>query len=207
MSSYLSYFSRDASASFPYEIGEKISGLDETQSIWSIHEAKLKKAPHTQATVFVYDIKAGSDVTTEVAKNCLKRIRTLRHPNIVTYVDGLESEKFVYIATEYVTPLSTYLDKIEDIEESSMAISWGLHQVVNGLSFLINQVNLIHNNVCLSSIFIDRAGEWKLFGLEYMFSGEDGYPPSKGRRFTCLVWFSEYKSIVERLPQNEPKNR
>ena len=132
-------------------------------------------------------VKAGSDVTTEVAKNCLKRIRTLRHPNIVTYVEGLESEKFVYIATEYVTPLSTYLDKIEDIEESSMAISWGLHQVVNGLSFLINQVNLIHNNVCLSSIFIDRAGEWKLFGLEYMFSGEDGYPPSKGPRFTIFL--------------------
>jgi len=51
----------------------------------------------------------------------------------------LESEKFIYIATEYVTPLSTYLENITDIEESSMAISWGLHQVVNGLSFLINQ--------------------------------------------------------------------
>ena len=179
MSSYLSYFSRDASASFPYEIGEPIPGLDASQSIWSIHHGKLKKAPHTPATIFVYDVKAGSDITTEVAKSCLKRLRTLRHPNIVTYVDGLESEKFVYIATEYVTPLSTYLNAIEDIEESSMAISWGLHQVVNGLSFLINQVNLIHNNVCLSSIFIDRAGEWKLFGLEYMFGGEDGHPPTK----------------------------
>ena len=39
-------------------------------------------------------------------------------------------------------------------------------------------MNLIHNNVCLSSIFIDRAGEWKLFGLEYMFGGED-HPPTK----------------------------
>ena len=89
MAGYLSYFSRDASASFAYEIGEKISGLDSSQSIWSIHEGKLKKAPHTKATVFVYDVKAGSDVSTEVAKNCLKRIRTLRHPNIVTYVEGM----------------------------------------------------------------------------------------------------------------------
>ena len=56
-----------------------------------------------------------------------------------TQKKGLESEKFIYIATEYVTPLSTYLENITDIEESSMAISWGLHQVVNGLSFLINQ--------------------------------------------------------------------
>ena len=74
-----------------------------------------------------------------------------------------------------------------------MAISWGLHQVTNGLSFLVNQgwlfsytpilmlnssVDLIHNNVCLSSVFITRAGEWKLFGLEYMFSSEDS-PPTK----------------------------
>ena len=57
---------------------------------------------------------------------------------------GLESEKFIYIATEYVTPLSTYLENITDMEESQMAISWGLHQVVNGLSFLINQGILVN---------------------------------------------------------------
>ena len=53
-------------------------------------------------------------------------------------------------------------------------------QVVSRWKFRpkISLVNLIHNNVCLSSIFIDRAGEWKLFGLEYMFGGED-YPPTK----------------------------
>ena len=94
-----------------------------------IFEKMLAPIWNTTFKALVYILStAGSDVTTEVAKNCLKRIRTLRHPNIVTYVEGLESEKFVYIATEYVTPLSTYLDKIDDIEESSMAISWGLHQ-------------------------------------------------------------------------------
>ena len=88
---------------------------------------------------------------TEVAKNCLKRIKTLRHPNIVTYIDGVESEKFIYIATEPVIPLSNYLQKITDTEESEMAIAWGLHQVVSGLSFIVNNCNLIHNNVCQSS--------------------------------------------------------
>ena len=43
MASYLSYFSRDASASFPYEIGAKIPN-DDSQSIWSVHEGKnIKK--------------------------------------------------------------------------------------------------------------------------------------------------------------------
>ena len=87
MTSYLSgLLTRDPTASFAYEVGERIPGLDAAQSIWTIHEGKLKKAPHTKVSVFNYDPKTGSDVTTEVAKNCLKRIKTLRHPNIVTYI-------------------------------------------------------------------------------------------------------------------------
>lgn len=57
MSSYLSYFSRDPSSNFAYEVGAEITGLDSSQSIWTIHEGKLKKAPHTKVTVFVYDVK------------------------------------------------------------------------------------------------------------------------------------------------------
>ncbi len=87
MTSYLSgLLTRDPTATFTYEVGERIPGLDAAQSIWTIHEGKLKKAPHTKVSVFNYDPKTGSDVTTEVAKNCLKRIKTLRHPNIVTYI-------------------------------------------------------------------------------------------------------------------------
>ena len=63
MSSYLSYFSRDPSSSFAYEIGTEITGLDSSQSIWAIHEGKLKKAPHTKVTVFVYDVKVSEKVS------------------------------------------------------------------------------------------------------------------------------------------------
>lgn len=102
----------------------------------------------------------------------------MRHPNILTYVDAVESDKFIYLATEPVTPLLTYLENITDNEETEMAVSWGLHQVVAGLSFLVNNCNLIHNNVCLSSIYVESSGEWKLAGLEYMF-GEAEDPPVK----------------------------
>ena len=50
-----------------------------------------------------------------------------------------------------------------------------------GLSFLVNDCNLIHNNVCISSIFVDQAGEWKLGGVDYMYpaTGQDSVPPVK----------------------------
>ena len=50
-----------------------------------------------------------------------------------------------------------------------------------GLSFLTNDCNFIHNNVCMASVFVDKAGEWKLSGVDYMYpaSGPDSIPPVK----------------------------
>jgi len=47
------------------------------------------------------------------------------------------------------------------------------------LSFLNNDGNLRHNNVCLSSIFVNAAGEWKLGGVEYVASAESSSWPIK----------------------------
>nr|XP_006136658.1 N-terminal kinase-like protein [Pelodiscus sinensis] len=133
-------------------------------------------------SVFVYEIKPNSDEQTQVAKAAFKRFKTLRHPNILSYIDGLETEKCLHVVTEPVTPLSTYLkSKADSGGLSEQEISWGLHQIVKALSFLVNDCNLIHNNVCMAAVFVDRAGEWKLGGLDYMYSAQgDNIPPRKG---------------------------
>lgn len=71
-----------------------------------------------------------------------------------------------------------------------LGAAWGLRvRGCNGclcpqkaLSFLVNDCSLIHNNVCMAAVFVDRAGEWKLGGLDYMYSaqGNGGAPPCKG---------------------------
>jgi hypothetical protein len=49
------------------------------------------------------------------------------------------------------------------------------------LWFLNNDCSLIHNNVCIASIFVDRAGEWKLGGMDYVYpaAGSECVPPVK----------------------------
>ncbi|XP_053305391.1 N-terminal kinase-like protein [Spea bombifrons] len=172
------FWSRDPARDFPYDI---IGDRDDLPGGWGIQKGK-RKTGGDAVSVFTYEIRPGAEEQTQAAKTALKRIKTLRHPNILSYVDGLETDKCVYVVTEPVTPLATYMKSRSDIGGlSELEISWGLHQIVKALSFLVNDGNLIHNNVCISALFVDRAGEWKLGGLEYMFpAGAEETAPRKG---------------------------
>lgn len=46
-------------------------------------------------SVFVYEVAQGTEQQTQLAKAAFKRMKTLRHPNILAYVDGLEVYVFV----------------------------------------------------------------------------------------------------------------
>uniref|UniRef100_A0A452TZC5 N-terminal kinase-like protein n=1 Tax=Ursus maritimus TaxID=29073 RepID=A0A452TZC5_URSMA len=140
-------------------------------------------ATGSPVSIFVWDVKPGADEQTQVAKAAFKRLKTLRHPNILAYIDGLETDKCLHVVTEAVTPLKMYLkERAEAGGLKELELSWGLHQIVKALSFLVNDCSLIHNNVCMAAVFVDRAGEWKLGGLDYMYSsqGNGGGPPRKG---------------------------
>lgn len=193
---------------FQYDIGEKLSSNFDSKSIWSLHHGK-KRTNGDIVTVFACDGKTSSPDELHLAKTSHKRLKTLRHPNIIKYIDGFESENLVYVVTEPVIPLSTFLDE-EDGRNANL-ITWGLHQVTSGLSFLINNGNLIHDNVNIFSIFVGLDGEWKLGGVEYVHPvNSDGVaklpyltrydPPNKrdGRKneiwstdawgLGCLIW-------------------
>lgn len=61
-----------------------------------------------------------------MAKNGFKRAKTIRHPNVLTFLDGAETESMIYIVTETVAPLE---DKIEELREYPNSISWGIYGV------------------------------------------------------------------------------
>lgn len=80
-------------------------------------------------SIFTYEIKSGSEATFELAKSSLKRIKTLRHPSILQFLDSFENDKVIYVATEYVEPLGMYLDKIPTDGKRDMYLSWGIFQI------------------------------------------------------------------------------
>uniref|UniRef100_A0A8C5E1U0 N-terminal kinase-like protein n=1 Tax=Gouania willdenowi TaxID=441366 RepID=A0A8C5E1U0_GOUWI len=129
-----SFFARDPVKDFAYEI---LPDSPEKSGIWSLHRGK-RKTNGEPVSVFVYDVTQGTEQQTLLAKAAFKRMKTLRHPNILAYVDGLEVSSF-----------HTY--------------------------FLINDCHLLHNNLGVWAVFVDRAGEWKLGALDHV-SPEQGDP-------------------------------
>lgn len=150
-----SFFSRDSSKDFPYEIGEPVSGL-ESQSIWTLHKAKRKGsnvggtgagvgagAGDPEVSVFVYDLRQGTEAKSELAKGALKRLKTLRHPSILQYLDSLETDKMLYVATELVEPLGTHINKMAtDGPQKDLYLAWGIFQITVSVRFL-NSLQLL----------------------------------------------------------------
>ncbi|MCI4380152.1 hypothetical protein PGIGA_G00236590 [Pangasianodon gigas] len=169
-----SFFARDPVKDFNYEI---LPDNQDKTGIWTLHRGK-RKTTGEPVSVFLYEVAQGTEEQTQLAKAAFKRMKTLRHPNILAYVDGLETEKSLYLVTEPVTPLATHLKtQAEKGGSGELEISWGFHQIVKALSFLVNDCHLLHNNLGMWAVFVDRAGEWKLGGLDHVIS-DQGEPSS-----------------------------
>jgi SCY1-like protein 1 len=100
----------------------------EEKSIWSLKKGK-RKGSDEQVSIFTYEIKNGSEAQFELAKASLKRIKTLRHPSVLQYLDSFENDKVIYVATEYVEPLGFYLDKIPSDGRRDLYLAWAIFQI------------------------------------------------------------------------------
>jgi hypothetical protein len=122
----------------------------------------------------------------QLAKNALKKLRALRHPDILKFLDGVETDSAVYIVTESVVSLCTRIGREGDIKPTSTSAVatgtgdewriWGLSKVVNALGFINDSGASTHGNLRLASVFVTPSGEWKLAGFEVLSSPKDAQP-------------------------------
>ena len=105
-----------------------------------------------------------------LARNAVRKMRTLRHPGVIKVLDTVETENYIYVATERVLPLSASARGNTLNEETS---KWGLYAVANTLAFINDEASSVHGAVRLSSIFTSKSGEWRLGGFEILSSLKD----------------------------------
>lgn len=117
----------------------------------------------------------------------IHNIKIYRHPNILKYVAAWTVGTNSFLVTENCKPLSAVLSGLNDIQ-----ICIGLKSILGAVAFLVEQVSVglslcgfyndmrsflqakaRHLNVCISSVYVNDEGQWKLFGFEHVWKSSD----------------------------------
>ena len=163
-----------------YSIGPPVPAPpSSSRTIWTLHSG-TKKDDGSPCSVFVFDVNSDHNSGRSklvLARNALRKLRTLRHPDVLKLLDSAETPTAVYIAVEPIRHLQPVLDewlRNGGTEESKQEwIAWGLSRIANALKFINVDAGSVHGNVRPETIFLSQAGEWRLGGFELLTAKAD----------------------------------
>uniref|UniRef100_A0A8D8EYQ6 Protein-associating with the carboxyl-terminal domain of ezrin n=1 Tax=Culex pipiens TaxID=7175 RepID=A0A8D8EYQ6_CULPI len=99
----------------------------------------------------------------------IKNLKIYRHPNILKYIASWSKGSLKMLATERCRPLATCLNITSDVQ-----ICLGLRNILCALIFLIEQANVRHLSISISSVYVTEDGAWRLAGFEHLWPSADG---------------------------------
>ncbi|KAH7616919.1 putative inactive serine/threonine-protein kinase scy1 [Nannochloris sp. 'desiccata'] len=158
----------------PFELGEPHSSA---WGQWTHYRGTLT-ADDSPCSVFRISAVNKDEPRLRSARNGVKRLRTLRHPNILAFKDAVETEErgehVVYLVTEAASPLVPTLRSLGlSGPQRDQYLAMGLHQVMSALSFVNNDCKLIHGNVCSASVVVTEGLDWRLHGFDLVTEHRD----------------------------------
>lgn len=155
--------------SLPFDLGEEFprgSGFGSWQ-----HFRGTLRADGAAVSVFRLAAPGKGDARLEAGRHGVKRLRTLRHPNVLVFKDSLEVEErgeaVLYLVTEPVTPLSEVLAGMRGADREQY-LCMGLSELVSALSFLANDAGLVHGAVSMGAVAVTQTLDWKLHGFDVL---------------------------------------
>ena len=92
----------------PYNVGEACPSYTSKQG-WTLYQG-TSKADKSPCSIFKFDPKNAGGNTTASAQNALKMAKTMKHPNVLRCLDGVETPSGeILIVVEPVVPLLDWL--------------------------------------------------------------------------------------------------
>ncbi|CAL4953914.1 unnamed protein product [Urochloa decumbens] len=186
---------------FPYTIGDPYATA---WGSWTHHRG-TSKDDGSPVSIFSLSGSNPQDRHLVAGRNGVKRLRTVRHPNILSFLHSTEAEvpdgpamrHTIYIVTEPVMPLS---EKVKELNlggtQRDEYFAWGLHQISKAVSFLNNDCKLVHGNVCLASVVVTQTLDWKLHAFDVL-SEFDASNEASGSPMLQFEWLvgTQYKPM------------
>ncbi|TFK25545.1 ARM repeat-containing protein [Coprinopsis marcescibilis] len=151
----------------PFTLGSKVNTVN---TLYNLYDG-TKRDDGSPVSVFEYDFSDASKRNTRpLAQNALRKLRITRHPDVLKFMDAIESDSTIYIMTERVRPLTSVLPSwsSKDQQDRQDWLVWGLHRVSVPLTFLNDPCSSTHGTLNVNSIFVSPTGEWKLGGFELL---------------------------------------
>ncbi|XP_071453052.1 SCY1-like protein 2 [Hetaerina americana] len=163
--------------------------------LWKVYSG-YKKSTKQEASIFLLEkrlfegwSKSDREATLESLKRGIGQLTRLRHPQILVVQHPLEeSRESLAFATEPVfASLANILGNntnlpspphLRDYKLFELEIKYGLMQIGQGLTFLHNDVKLLHRNICPECVVVNALGAWKIFGFEFCVGNRNSTPGS-----------------------------
>lgn len=90
----------------------------------------------------------------------MRKLRTIRHPDVLKFLDAVETDTTVHVMTERVRPLCAALEEADSksAEEREDWILWGLHRIsVSTLNVEMNVIVMYSPGRADSIVFCERV--------------------------------------------------
>lgn len=169
----------------PYSIGEPYSS---DWGAWT-HSRGTSKDDGSAVSIFSLTCTSSQDARLAPARNGVKRLRTVRHPNVLSFLHSTEVESMegssgkltIYVVTEPVAPLAEKLKELNlEGTQRDEYYAWGLHQITKAVSFLNNDCKLVHGNICLASVVVTPNLDWKIHAFDVLSEFDGSNPEASG---------------------------
>ncbi|XP_058451811.1 protein-associating with the carboxyl-terminal domain of ezrin [Malaya genurostris] len=138
---------------------------------WSLYNGEIP----TEASTSLFSIFQGETLVTgqfwtnqNPLERAIKNLKIYRHPNILKYIASWNKGSLKMLATERCRPLATCLNITSDVQ-----ICLGLRNVLCAIIFLLEQANVRHLSISISSVYVTEDGAWRLAGFEHLWAGGD----------------------------------
>ena len=184
-----------------YEIGNQLASGG-TGLSWKVYEGK-KRSTGQEVSIWLFEkrqfdrmMKRDQQVVFETLKKGVQQLTRLRHPKLLVVEHGIEeSRDSLAFATEPVfASLSNILGchsnlpspiprDLKEYELFETELKYGLLQITEGLSFLHNDVKMIHGNICPDNVVLNKIGAWKLAGFDCCMTNQTPSEPEPKFKF------------------------
>lgn len=140
-------------------------------SYWSLSSGTKKEDKEEKEQVTIFRFAKSAADKAQVSARSLQKLRTIKHPFILSFLDAADLEDSLLLVTESCIPLEVWIQQQkerlgDDSEQLAQEVIWGFRCVVNALQFLNSTCSLMHGYLGLHAIFVSKNGDWKLGALD-----------------------------------------